>query len=156
MNQCSGKFSISKLLDGLFIKTFLTLVIGASVTVFADVPTPNPSAGPDFLWTQKDPRDVRVKLNPTTKGVSVTINKREKVKPPRSVTITFRDPDGKAVPVDLIAAEPLHYPARYEGTLPSSVSTANQSAMGFELKIPFRVTKPKVLKSEDLERSSIP
>jgi len=132
----------------------LIACLSLTATCFAgDTATPACKSG---VWVGNSAPVSQVKVDPTSHGVAVTVNK-DKDQVPNSIGITFFDANGNKTALELKAVDPWWEPGftpgstqtRFSGTLGPSA----QSFIGFELQIPFGSEAPTVVRSEDLKKT---
>jgi len=104
----------------------------------------------DGLWEGIKDSSMQVKVDTTTNGVTVTLNKN-KYQMQKSITFSFFDLSGKKNSIKLTALDPLLDPSmfliHYTGRL-----NEQQSFISFEIQIPLGSTKSQIIRSSELKK----
>ncbi len=99
-------------------------------------------------WQSKGVPEVRVEVLSVEKSADRTVE-LSLIKPsdsaPQSIGITFLNTDGSRRLIELKAMDPAQTPVRYQGSLSKA-----ESFVGFEIKIPFKSQKAKLLRSKQM------
>ncbi|MBL7713872.1 MAG: hypothetical protein JNL01_00305 [Bdellovibrionales bacterium] len=107
-------------------------------------------------WVGQNPAGLQVQFDSKTSGIAVTIPQKDDN--PKSLTITLLDAKGNKTHLELKAMDPWQMPGvdrqiartHFSGTL----SPANQSFVGFEIRIPLGSDAPVVVRSKDLKKTN--
>ena len=132
---------------------FLTIVLFLATICFAD--DASKLASKAGVWVGGSNPGVQVKVDAISNGVTVTLNK-DKDQTPQSVGITFYDTNGNGTALELKSTGPWLWtnPAIYHTQFSGTLSPAAQSFIGFELQIPFGSDNPRIIRSDDLQKSN--